>query len=81
MTGAHHADDDRPASSDEPGRSEVPSTDDSADLVAQIRQLAGDDPAEVQRVVAEVLAALERASGKKGRPESPPESGRPPGSD
>lgn len=35
----------------------------TAELVAQIRELAGDDPADVRQVVAEVLAALDRVSG------------------
>lgn len=36
---------------------------DAADLAAQIRELAGCDPADVQRVVSDVLAALERVAG------------------
>ncbi|KOX14958.1 hypothetical protein ACWD6L_21610 [Micromonospora profundi] len=37
--------------------------DDAAELVAQLRALAGADPTEVRQVVAEVLAALDRAAG------------------
>ncbi|MEU4401371.1 MULTISPECIES: hypothetical protein [Micromonospora] len=37
--------------------------DDAAELIAQLRALAGADPAEVRQVVAEVLAALDRAAG------------------
>ncbi|MFF5176693.1 hypothetical protein ACFY2Q_01510 [Micromonospora sp. NPDC000316] len=37
--------------------------DDAAELVAQLRALAGADPADVRQVVAEVLAALDRAAG------------------
>ncbi|WP_406074323.1 hypothetical protein [Micromonospora sp. NBC_01638] len=37
--------------------------DDAAELVAQLRALAGADPVEVRQVVAEVLAALDRAAG------------------
>ncbi|WP_244366490.1 hypothetical protein [Micromonospora echinofusca] len=36
---------------------------DASDLVAELRQLAGADPAGVRQVVAEVLAALDRAAG------------------
>jgi hypothetical protein len=35
---------------------------DTAELVAQIRELAAHDPAGVQQVVSEVLAALDRAT-------------------
>ncbi|MEH1099091.1 hypothetical protein [Micromonospora sp. CPCC 205561] len=37
--------------------------DDAAELVAQLRELAGADPADVRQVVAEVLAALDRVAG------------------
>ncbi|MEU5562774.1 MULTISPECIES: hypothetical protein [Micromonospora] len=37
--------------------------DDAAELIAQLRELAGADPADVRQVVAEVLAALDRAAG------------------
>jgi hypothetical protein len=37
--------------------------DDAAELVAQLRELAGADPTDVRQVVAEVLAALDRAAG------------------
>ncbi|MFG3553737.1 hypothetical protein ACGGAQ_05050 [Micromonospora sp. NPDC047557] len=37
--------------------------DDAAELIAQLRALAGADPADVRQVVAEVLAALDRAAG------------------
>ncbi len=37
--------------------------DDAAELVAQLKELAGADPADVRQVVAEVLAALDRAAG------------------
>ncbi|MFG2061542.1 hypothetical protein ACGFIK_08960 [Micromonospora sp. NPDC048871] len=36
---------------------------DAAELVAQLRDLAGADPADVRQVVSEVLAALDRAAG------------------
>ncbi|WP_091081964.1 hypothetical protein [Micromonospora nigra] len=38
-------------------------TDDAAELIAQLRELAGADPADVRQVVAEVLSALDRAAG------------------
>ncbi|QDY06056.1 hypothetical protein FJK98_01840 [Micromonospora sp. HM134] len=41
----------------------TPTDDDAAELVAQLRELAGADPAEVRQVVAEVLGALDRAAG------------------
>ncbi|SCE89317.1 hypothetical protein GA0070558_11288 [Micromonospora haikouensis] len=50
MTGADQAGDEPP-------------DDDAAELVAQLRDLAGADPADVRRVVAEVLAALDRVAG------------------
>lgn len=37
--------------------------DDTRELVAQLRQLAGADPVAVRQVVVEVLAALDRAAG------------------
>ncbi|MEU5549121.1 MULTISPECIES: hypothetical protein [unclassified Micromonospora] len=37
--------------------------DDAAELVDQLRDLAGADPADVRQVVSEVLAALDRAAG------------------
>ncbi|MEO3776097.1 hypothetical protein ABGB16_04410 [Micromonospora sp. B11E3] len=37
--------------------------DDAAELVAQLKELAGADPADVRQVVAEVLAALDRVAG------------------
>ncbi|TDB82167.1 hypothetical protein [Micromonospora sp. KC721] len=37
--------------------------DDAAELVAQLRELAGADPADVRQVVAEVLTALDRVAG------------------
>ncbi|WP_422753732.1 hypothetical protein [Micromonospora sp. WMMD708] len=40
-----------------------PGGDDTAALVAQLRELAGADPTEVRQVVAEVLGALDRAAG------------------
>jgi hypothetical protein len=46
---------------DQPGgRDGAPET---AELVAQIRELAGENPADVQQVVADVLAALDRVTG------------------
>ncbi|MEV6691000.1 hypothetical protein AB0M35_05955 [Micromonospora sp. NPDC051196] len=36
---------------------------DAAELVDQLRELAGADPADVRQVVSEVLAALDRAAG------------------
>ncbi|MFY1587368.1 hypothetical protein ACN267_22985 [Micromonospora sp. WMMD734] len=41
----------------------IPADDDAAELVAQLRELAGADPAEVRQVVAEVLGALDKAAG------------------
>ncbi|MDM4722080.1 hypothetical protein QTQ03_21735 [Micromonospora sp. WMMA1363] len=41
----------------------APTDDDDAELIAQLRALAGADPADVRQVVAEVLAALDRAAG------------------
>jgi hypothetical protein len=58
---------------------------DAAELVAQIRHLAGADPAGVQRVVADVLSALDRAAGGALRDQLPEGlslgtgPGRPPG--
>jgi hypothetical protein len=48
-----------------------PTGTDAAELVAQIRQLAGADPAGVQQVVADVLAALDRAAGGALRDQLP----------
>lgn len=45
--------------------------DDTAELIAQIRQLAGADPADVRQVVAEVVAALDRAAGGALREQLP----------
>ncbi|TDB74551.1 hypothetical protein [Micromonospora sp. KC723] len=42
---------------------DVAAEDDAAELVAQLRELAGADPAEVRQVVAEVLTALDRVAG------------------
>jgi hypothetical protein len=39
------------------------SNEDAEELVAQLRELAGADPADVRQVVAEVLAALDRVAG------------------
>lgn len=47
---------------------------DRVDLVTQIRQLAGCDPADVQRIVDDVLAALDRVAGGRHRGPLPPES-------
>ncbi|MEV4723365.1 hypothetical protein [Micromonospora humida] len=41
----------------------APADDDAAELVAQLRELAGADPTDVRQVVAEVLGALDRAAG------------------
>lgn len=50
----------------------APADTDAAELIAQIRQLAADaDPAGVQQVVAEVLAALDRAAGGALREQLP----------
>ncbi|MGN9811177.1 hypothetical protein ACTMSW_17680 [Micromonospora sp. BQ11] len=51
MTGPHRTD---PAATTD---------DDAAELIAQLKELAGADPADVRQVVAEVLAALDRAAG------------------
>ncbi|WBB77965.1 hypothetical protein O7606_17080 [Micromonospora sp. WMMD882] len=45
--------------------------DDTRELVAQLRQLAGADPATVRQVVAEVLSALDRAAGGALRDQFP----------
>ncbi|MGC5332039.1 hypothetical protein [Micromonospora sp. DT62] len=37
--------------------------DDATELIAQLKELAGADPADVRQVVAEVLAALDLAAG------------------
>ncbi|MFB9236974.1 hypothetical protein ACFFWC_15660 [Plantactinospora siamensis] len=47
------------------------SPNDAADLADQLRELAGSDPAAVRQVVAEVLAALDRASGGALRDQLP----------
>jgi len=44
---------------------------DATELIAQIRALAGPDPAGVQQVVADVLAALDRAAGGALRDQLP----------
>ncbi|MEV4758174.1 hypothetical protein AB0J86_24070 [Micromonospora sp. NPDC049559] len=44
---------------------------DAAELITQIRQLAGADPAGVQQVVSDVLAALDRATGGALRDQLP----------
>lgn len=46
---------------------------DAVDLVAQIRQLAGCDPADVRRVVGDVLDALDRVAGGRLREQLPPD--------
>ena len=48
-----------------PNRTDPPvaTDDDAAELIAQLKELAGADPADVRQVVAEVLAALDRAAG------------------
>ncbi|MEH0937997.1 hypothetical protein [Micromonospora psammae] len=46
-----------------PDRADATLDDDAAELIAQLRELAGADPADVRQVVAEVLAALDRAAG------------------
>lgn len=38
-------------------------TGEAAELVTQLRELAGADPADVRQVVVEVLTALDRAAG------------------
>ncbi|MET8089694.1 hypothetical protein [Micromonospora sp. NPDC005220] len=47
----------------DPAAPVVATDDDAAELIAQLRALAGADPLEVRQVVAEVLAALDRAAG------------------
>lgn len=49
----------------------VPPEGDTDELVAQIRELVGSDPAEVRQVVAEVLAALDRVAGGALRDQLP----------
>jgi len=44
---------------------------DTAELIAQIRQLAGADPSGVREVVVEVLAALDRVAGGALRDQLP----------
>ncbi|MFB9854601.1 hypothetical protein ACFFMR_29890 [Micromonospora andamanensis] len=46
-------------------------TGDAAELVDQLRELAGADPADVRQVVTEVLAALDRAAGGTLREQLP----------
>ncbi|WP_091244383.1 hypothetical protein [Micromonospora matsumotoense] len=55
------------APSDPPGTTDH----DAIELVAQLRELAGADPAEVRKVVAEVLGALDRAAGGALRDQLP----------
>jgi predicted nucleic acid-binding protein len=45
--------------------------DDTRELVAQLRQLAGADPVTVRQVVAEVLTALDRVAGGALRDQLP----------
>jgi hypothetical protein len=45
------------------GPDQATTDDDAAELIAQLTELAGADPADVRQVVAEVLAALDRAAG------------------
>lgn len=71
MTGAYQADGDQSTTAGVPPVGGAAGDSDAADLVAQIRQLAGHDPAGVQQVVAEVLAALDRASGGALRDQLP----------
>ncbi|MEV4825494.1 hypothetical protein ACGFIE_02725 [Micromonospora sp. NPDC049275] len=47
----------------EPADPVAATDDDAAELIAQLRALAGADPTDVRQVVAEVLAALDRAAG------------------
>ncbi|TDC60059.1 hypothetical protein E1258_15965 [Micromonospora sp. KC207] len=49
----------------------VPPDDEAAELVAQLRELAGANPADVRRVVADVLAALDRVPGSALREHLP----------
>ncbi|XTZ17141.1 hypothetical protein ACQSSU_07180 [Micromonospora echinospora] len=49
----------------------VADEDDTRELVDQLRQLAGADPATVRQVVAEVLAALDRVAGGALRDQLP----------
>ena len=82
MTRAAHPDGTEPAGTD-PGRTVAlpagagtagpvaPAGTDAAELVAQIRQLAGADPAGVRQVVADVLGALDRAAGGALRDQLP----------
>ncbi|NLU80206.1 hypothetical protein HCA58_17830 [Micromonospora sp. HNM0581] len=44
---------------------------DAAELVEQLRGLAGADPADVRQVVTEVIAALDRAAGGALREQLP----------
>jgi hypothetical protein len=39
----------------------------TTELIAQIRQLAAEDPQGVQQIIAEVLAALDRVTGTAGQ--------------
>ncbi|GAB3156024.1 hypothetical protein GCM10027290_53160 [Micromonospora sonneratiae] len=48
-----------------------PAGTDAAELIDQLRQLAGADPAGAQQVIADVLAALDRAAGGALRAQSP----------
>ncbi|MFI9641279.1 hypothetical protein ACIG87_14650 [Micromonospora sp. NPDC051925] len=49
----------------------APTDDQAADLIAQLRELAGADPGDVRQVVAEVLGALDRAAGGALRDQLP----------
>jgi hypothetical protein len=55
----------------EPANGATATNEDTAELIAQLRQLAGADPADVRQVVAEVLAALDRAAGGALREQLP----------
>ncbi|MER7164595.1 hypothetical protein [Micromonospora sp. NPDC000207] len=47
----------------DPSAGEPATEDDAAELVAQLKELAGADPVAARQVVSEVLAALDRAAG------------------
>ncbi|MFC6018694.1 hypothetical protein ACFP2T_21100 [Plantactinospora solaniradicis] len=65
------------ANSTESASDEAPGPEaEAAELIAQIRELAGPDPVAVRTVVAEVLAALDRVSGGSLREQLPYESER-----
>ncbi|MEE6261208.1 hypothetical protein [Plantactinospora sonchi] len=79
MTGADRRTDgeepiDRSGSPARSGATEADAEAEAAELIAQLRELAGPDPATVRTVVSDVLAALDRVSGGALREQLPYDS-------